>query len=206
MPEDDGLDGYVEGKWGTESAEHVSLKNTAVLMLMSQGFRRDEIEEEKRVKENPIDIVAEREDGSLVMIECEKRISSPPPTRNEVSYDWEVYKEGHQAFALTFEGLFELVDRAGYVFVPTGAVQTAFQPSDENPLGRWFANSSSIEGILETPKMRRQSHVPSLGRDFSGKVDFADEHSRWRANGVEPDSEQPSRAEIFGVAHLWGDN
>jgi hypothetical protein len=201
MTTDEDSTGFVEGLWGSESAEHVRLKNLATMILLSEGISQDKIREESREYGNPVDIVAEQDDGSLIMIECETEIGSPPPTRYNVSFNQNVFDNGHQVFALTPEGLFELADRGGYIFVPIDSVQTTLQKTGSRALGRWFASTYAIEEIPETREERRWSTTSD--RSMKGpqavrpeKVE--DNHQRWRADGVKPDPEQPSIAEIAG--------
>lgn len=144
---DDKEHGFVEGKWASEGLDHVRLKNIATLILLSEGFTLNEIREEVRVDQNPIDIVAEQDDGSLVMIECETRTSNPPPFARDVSYSSSLYKQGHQVLALTPDGLFELCDRREYAFVPCGTIQTSLQTGGEQRIGRWFENEYSTGEI-----------------------------------------------------------
>jgi len=186
--------GYVDALWQTEKSGHVALKNRAYMVLMSLGFSSEQIDEERYFGKKPVDMVGERDDGSLVMVECESYASNPPKT-GQVSYNGEQYRDGHQTLALTEDGLFELVGAELKHFVPKN-IQTAVSPANSERIGRWRANGIKKSELREWPDHRPQPD--GVEQTYEGM--YADNHRRWKANGNEPLEEQPG---LFEMARMY---
>jgi len=189
--------GYVDGEWQAEGPEHIAMKNTAAMILMSLGFREDEITEERSLQDGPVDMAAEYEDGSLLLVECETKPRTAPPRENQVTFNKRDFDEGHQVFALIESGLYELVDRQARQFVPVKDIQTKLGAQEKQHVGRWVADGTEKAEIGDPADHVKWSNAHSRGWEITEDM-IEDNHSRWRANGVEPQESQPSIWAVVG--------
>lgn len=169
MPEE--TQPFYDGEGGNESVHHVRLKNTAVYWLLSQGFDHDQIQEEFAWDRYRLDIVAIQEDGTILNVEVERNETVQRLARRRQS----LLREGHQVFALTESGLFELRGRNGDAR-PID-VQLTLSEFDNPRYGRWFSNGRKADVLFTNDLNRRYGTDPrdSANEDPRGP--------RWAANG-----------------------
>jgi hypothetical protein len=145
---------YLEGEWGSEKEDHVRLKNQAVMFLMSQGFKRDDITEECRKYGNPIDVYAEEGDIEIG-VECE---TGKTKTSGAVSYTSDFLRTGHRYFLINPSGIYLMVGRGRvYDYHPVNQVQLQFGNAPKTPVGRWFSNGRSANSFDVHPHLRWSS-------------------------------------------------
>lgn len=175
---------YLDGKDGTEGREHVRMKNTATMWLLGQGFEEDQITEELSFSGEHVDVAAECGDGSHVHVECE---TQDHLTQANISNS--ATNTGHQMFVLLPSGLYEMVDRRGYVYDPVSA-QIRF-PTDGPRVGRWRADGRE-------PKVKMQDrHYSSGVSNMVPKTPAPEGYSRWKADGEEKRPDQPPITELI---------
>lgn len=164
---------FVEAESDVEGPGHVRMKNTAVYFLLSIGYDVDQIETEYRMDSGWVDVVAVREDGSLVCIECE---TTDTVSRANIS-NTRMLEDGHQLFLLVASGLYQVAGR-GYHFEPVD-IQLSLSTS-VGQLGRWYSDGRGPKIRNVHPHSREMK--PPKDRLFETHKRHVDDPDRWKSD------------------------
>jgi hypothetical protein len=168
---------FVEAESDAEGPGHVRMKNMAVFFLRTMGYSLDKIQTEYHYDRGWIDIAVERDDGTIVGVECETQESA------SVS-NMRIVKDDHRLFALRSSELYQVAGQGRH----REKIQVQLTlGGGRGEVGRWFDDGREYTTRTVHPKRRRQR----AASEYCHSTPAPEDYNRWCADGEPKQEGQP---------------